>query len=57
MWIERKVEGDRFARIRLDSEEWPWGFRKWRLKITKHFLWLLIAFWTSFTFYRLLHAD
>ena len=50
MWIERKVEGDRFARIRLDGEEWPWGFRKWRLKITKHFLWLLIAFWTGFTF-------
>ncbi|QWE16177.1 cytochrome c oxidase accessory protein CcoG [Polynucleobacter sp. AP-Nino-20-G2] len=50
MWIERKVEGDRFARIRLDGEEWPWGIRKWRLKITKHFLWLLIAFWTGFTF-------
>ena len=50
MWIERKVEGDRFARIRLDGEEWPWGLRKWRLKITKHFLWLLIAFWTGFTF-------
>jgi len=50
MWIERKVEGDRFARIRLDGEEWPWGFKKWRLKLTKHFLWLLIAFWTGFTF-------
>jgi len=50
MWIERKVEGDRFARIRLDGEEWPWNVRKWRLKITKHFLWFLIAFWTGFTF-------
>ena len=50
MWIERQVEGDRFARIRLDGEEWPWGIRKWRLKITKHFLWLLIAFLTGFTF-------
>jgi len=50
MWIERKVEGDRFARIRLDGEEWPWSLRKWRLKITKHALWLLIAFWTGFTF-------
>ncbi|QWE14171.1 cytochrome c oxidase accessory protein CcoG [Polynucleobacter sp. AP-Sving-400A-A2] len=50
MWIERKVEGDRFARIRLDGEEWPWGICKWRLKITKHFLWFLIAFWTGFTF-------
>jgi len=50
MWIERKVEGDRFARIRLDGEEWPWSLRKWRLKVTKHSLWLLIAFWTGFTF-------
>jgi cytochrome c oxidase accessory protein FixG len=50
MWIERKVEGDRFARIRLDGEEWPWNFRKLRLKVFKHFLWLLVAFWTGFTF-------
>jgi len=50
MWIEHKIEGDRFARIRLDGEEWPWGFRKWRIKITKHALWILIALWTGFTF-------
>ena len=50
MWIERKVEGDRFARIRLDGQEWPWNFSKWRIKITKHALWLIIAFWTGFTF-------
>jgi cytochrome c oxidase accessory protein FixG len=50
MWIERKIEGDRFARIRLDGEEWPWGFRKWRIKLTKHALWIIIALWTGFTF-------
>ena len=50
MWIERRVEGDRFARIRLDGEEWPWSVRKWRIKITKHFLWLAVSFWTGFTF-------
>jgi cytochrome c oxidase accessory protein FixG len=50
MWIERKIEGDRFARIRLDGEEWPWSFRKWRIKLTKHFLWVLVALWTGFTF-------
>ncbi len=50
MWIERKIEGDRFARIRLDGEEWPWSFRKWRIKLTKHSLWVLIALWTGFTF-------
>jgi cytochrome c oxidase accessory protein FixG len=50
MWIERKVEGDRFARIRLDGQEWPWNFSKWRIKITKHSVWLILAFWTGFTF-------
>jgi cytochrome c oxidase accessory protein FixG len=50
MWIERKVEGDRFARIRLDGEEWPWSLRKIRIKLTKHSLWMLVAVWTGFTF-------
>ncbi len=48
MWIEEKVEGDRFARIRLDSA--PWSLRKVRLKATKHSLWLMVALWTGFTF-------
>ena len=50
MWVERRVEGDRFARIRLDGEKWPWSFRKLRLKLTKHSIGLLIAFVTGFTF-------
>jgi cytochrome c oxidase accessory protein FixG len=50
MWIERKIEGDRFARIRLDGEEWPWSLRKLRIKLTKHALWIMIALWTGFTF-------
>lgn len=50
MWIERKVEGDRFSRIRLDGQEWPWNLNKWRLKITKHVLWIFVAGWTGFTF-------
>ena len=48
MWIERKVEGDRMARIRLDGQ--PMSGRKLQLKATKHALWLLLAFWTGFTF-------
>lgn len=48
MWVERKVEGDRLARIRLDES--PWNLRKLRLKVTKHTLWILIALWTGFTF-------
>lgn len=48
MWIERKVEGDRVARIRLD--ELPWGPKKLRIKFTKHSLWILFSLWTGFTF-------
>ncbi|MCA3193629.1 MULTISPECIES: cytochrome c oxidase accessory protein CcoG [unclassified Cupriavidus] len=48
MWIERRVEGDRIARIRLDGD--PWSLRKIRLKATKHTLWIAIALWTGFTF-------
>ena len=48
MWIERKVEGDRVARIRLD--EAPFSFEKLRKKFTKHLLWVLVALWTGFTF-------
>ena len=50
MWVERKIEGDRFARIRLDGEDWPWSVHKWRLKISKHVFWIAIAFWTGFSF-------
>ena len=50
MWVEKKVEGDRFARLHLDQDKWPWSLRKFRLKITKHVIWLLIAFVTGFTF-------
>jgi cytochrome c oxidase accessory protein FixG len=48
MWIERRVEGDRVARIRLDES--PFSLRKLRIKASKHALWLLVAFWTGFTF-------
>jgi len=48
MWIERKVEGDRVARIRLDES--PLSARKLRLKATKHALWILVACWTGFSF-------
>ena len=48
MWIERKVEGERWARMRLDQE--PMSARKFRLKATKHALWALLSLWTGFTF-------
>jgi len=48
MWIERKVEGDRMARMKLDKQ--PLGARKFGRKATKHGLWILLALWTGFTF-------
>jgi cytochrome c oxidase accessory protein FixG len=50
MWIEHWIEGDRFARIRLDEQKWPWNIKKWRTKLSKHSLWLVISFLTGFTF-------
>ncbi len=48
MWIERKIEGDRSARIRLDGE--PFSLRKLGLKSAKHASWLAVAGCTGFTF-------
>jgi cytochrome c oxidase accessory protein FixG len=48
LWVERKIEGDRNARIRLDKEEA--GARKILLKAAKHAVWIAIALWTGFTF-------
>ena len=48
MWIERRIEGDRSARMRLDQS----GFsaEKFLKKFLKHFLWIALAAWTGFTF-------
>ena len=48
LWIERKVEGDRSARMRRDAK--PWSVDKLARMATKHFLWLALAFWTGFSF-------
>jgi cytochrome c oxidase accessory protein FixG len=48
MWIERKVEGDRLARMKLDKG--PLSARKFGLKALKHGLWIALALWTGFTF-------
>lgn len=48
MWIERKIEGDRSARIKLDN--FPLSARKIALKAAKHFVWIALALWTGFTF-------
>ncbi|MGE0498611.1 MAG: cytochrome c oxidase accessory protein CcoG [Ramlibacter sp.] len=48
LWIERQVEGDRSARMRLDAA--PASVRKIARKSTKHALWIGLALWTGFTF-------
>lgn len=48
LWIERKVEGDRVARIKLDGS--PLNKNKLFKKGLKHALWISFAMWTGFTF-------
>ncbi len=48
LWIEKWVEGDRAARIKLDNA--PLSARKIRLKSAKHSLWIVFSLWTGFTF-------
>ena len=48
MWIERKVEGDRMQRMRLDGESL--NARKAGRKALKHALWIAVGLWTGFTF-------
>ncbi|WP_373281651.1 cytochrome c oxidase accessory protein CcoG [Litoreibacter roseus] len=39
--VERWIEGDRNARVRLWNADWD--LRKWRLRLTKWIVWILIA--------------
>ncbi len=39
--VERAVEGDRNARIKLDSA--PWSVDKWIKRLTKHAVWIVIG--------------
>jgi cytochrome c oxidase accessory protein FixG len=48
LWIERKIEGDRNARMKLDRQKA--GARKIALKGAKHAAWIAVALWTGITF-------
>ncbi|MBB5609628.1 MULTISPECIES: cytochrome c oxidase accessory protein CcoG [unclassified Janthinobacterium] len=48
MWVERKIEGTRSARMALDRQG-P-SLRKTAKKTIKHLAWGAIALWTGFTF-------
>ena len=47
LWIERVVEGDRNARMRLDQAAFS---KKILRKSVKHGLWIAVALWTGITF-------
>ncbi|RMG27871.1 MAG: cytochrome c oxidase accessory protein CcoG [Gammaproteobacteria bacterium] len=48
LWMEWLVEGDRPRQIKLDKA--PWSWQKFRIKATKHLLWIVFSLWTGFTF-------
>ena len=48
MWFERKIEGDRSTRMRLDRQ--PMSAAKLARKTTKHLVWISFALWTGYTF-------
>jgi len=48
LWIERKIEGGRLARIRLDAGNM--SLEKFVIKTLKHTAWGTVAIWTGFTF-------
>ena len=48
LWLEKKAEGDRSARMRRDAGAWTAD--KLGRKLLKHSLWLAVAFWTGLTF-------
>jgi len=48
LWVERKIEGDRNARIVLDRQ--PMSAVKLGKKTAKHGIWIAIALWTGITF-------
>jgi cytochrome c oxidase accessory protein FixG len=48
MWVERKIEGDRVARMRRDAGGWT-AERVARLT-AKQVVWIAIGLWTGFTF-------
>ena len=48
LWVERRFEGDRAARMKLDAG--PWTLQKLLRKGGKQAVWIAIGLWTGFTF-------
>ncbi|MFL9880012.1 cytochrome c oxidase accessory protein CcoG [Herbaspirillum rhizosphaerae] len=48
LWIERRIEGPRSARMRLDRQ--PWNAQKAFKKGAKHAAWAILSIWTGLSF-------
>lgn len=48
LWIEKKIEGERPQRMKLDAG--PWTRNKLVRKCVKHSLWIVFSLWTGFIF-------
>ncbi len=48
LWMERKIEGKRSKRMKLDKA--PTSPAKIRTKVIKHTVWIAFSLWTGFTF-------
>ena len=48
LWMERKIEGKRGSRMKLDKA--PMSASKFRTKLLKHTVWIAFSLWTGFTF-------
>jgi len=48
LWMERKIEGNRQQRIKLDKG--PSSAARIRTKALKHMIWIVFSLWTGFTF-------
>ncbi len=48
LWMERKIEGNRSKRMKLDKA--PTSASKIRIKLLKHTIWITFSLWTGFTF-------
>ena len=48
LWMERKIEGDRNRRMKLDAG--PWNRDKIVRKTAKQFVWIVFSLWTGLTF-------
>ncbi|MCP4334174.1 MAG: cytochrome c oxidase accessory protein CcoG [Gammaproteobacteria bacterium] len=48
LWMERKIEGKRTQRMKLDKA--PTTAKKIRTKALKHTVWIAFSLWTGFTF-------